>query len=100
MSGQKPRADGRRAPRQRHDSVLELADILGRPIDCVARLADVSRLGARFSSTSVLSEGQWVRARLRLLREGVLNVRGRIVWKRQLKNSTHYGVEFAPPERS
>ena len=99
MQGQPPGKEGRRAPRQRHDSVLELSDDSGRPIECVARLADVSALGARFSSVEPLSEGQRIRARLRLLKEGVLDVRGRIVWKRPKKNTTHYGVEFDAPDR-
>jgi len=38
--------------------------------------------------------GQKVAARLRVLKEGLLEIRGRIVWTRKKANAVLYGVAF------
>ncbi|HVA65940.1 MAG TPA: PilZ domain-containing protein [Elusimicrobiota bacterium] len=84
----------RRAPRAKHDSVLEIHDGAGQVILNVARLVDVSANGACFSSTTVFPVGQEVAARLRLLKEGLLEIRGRIIWAKKKSNATLYGIAF------
>ncbi len=86
--------DKRKAPRARHDSVLEICDDAGRVILSVGRLVDVSSSGACFSSTAEFPVGQKVAARLRLLKEGLLEIHGRVVWARKKANATLYGVAF------
>lgn len=86
--------DKRRAPRVRHDSVLEIFDDRGRLIDAVVRLVDVSAVGAAFASTLALSKGETVRARLRLLDSDPLEIRGRVVRVQEKANFSVYGIEF------
>jgi len=84
----------RRAPRDRHDSVLELFDKDGDLITGVGRLVNFSTIGACFASTQAFKIGARVRAHLRLLKEGRLGITGRIVWSRKKINHHLYGIEF------
>lgn len=84
----------RRAPRTKHDSVFEIFDESGKRVACVAILSDVSTTGASFRSTRAFAKGERVYARLRLLREGVLDIAGRIVRVKDFSNNTLYGVKF------
>lgn len=90
MSG----TDKRRAPRRKHDSVLELYDQDGQLITGIGRLVDFSRVGACFTSSKRLAVGDRLRARLRLLKEGPLDVDAQVVWTRKRQNSVLYGIEF------
>lgn len=84
----------RRAPRARHDSVLEIFDASRRQIISIGRLINVSTVGACFASQHPLKKGTLIQARLRLLREGRLDVSARVVWVRRRANVTLYGVGF------
>src|SRR5271157_1514487 len=84
----------RRAARRSHNSVVEIYDDAGRAIADVARLVDFSDVGACFSSPHVFSLNQQLRLRLRLLREGRLYIRARIIWARKKTNTNLYGIEF------
>ena len=84
----------RRAPRAKHDSVLEIVDRSGRVISAVGRLVNVSTVGVCFASTHSFKKGDKIHARVRLLREGRLNVNGHIVWTRKKSNHFLYGMEF------
>lgn len=86
--------DKRRAPRIRHDSVLEIYDDRGRLLDAVIRLIDVSAVGAAFASTVAFAKGETVRARLRLLNADPLEIRGRVVRIQEKTNYSVYGIEF------
>ncbi len=86
--------DSRRAPRARHDSVLELYDSSGKFIAGIGRLIDVSRSGACFASNLSLPEGEKFSARLRLLGEAIHDCRARIIWARRKNNAILYGIEF------
>ena len=84
----------RRAPRSKHDSILEIYDIEGNLITGIGRLVNVSKVGVCFSSTKVLAVGEKLRARLRLLKEGTLEVAAHIVWARRKPNARLYGLAF------
>jgi len=84
----------RRAPRARHDSVLEIYDESRRLLTGIGHLVNFSAVGACFSSTSRLVKGTRLHARLRLLSEGRLDIIARIVWTRKRTNSILYGIEF------
>jgi len=86
--------EGRRAPRHRHNSVVEIYDDSGNFIADVARLVDFSNVGACFSSPKPFLVNTRLRLRLRLLREGRLYVSGRIVWAKKRANTVLYGIEF------
>lgn len=86
--------ENRRAPRSRHNSVLEIFDESGQLIAAIGRLVNVSSVGACFSSTHHFEKGQKLVARLRLLKEGRLNVTAKVVWIRRKTNSVLYGIEF------
>lgn len=86
--------ENRRAPREHHDSVMELFDEDGRFITGIGRLVNVSTVGVCFSSTHKLEKGEHIRARLRLLKTGPLEVEGHVVWVRKRPNSILYGVAF------
>lgn len=86
--------EARRAVRARHDSVLELLDEAGRPREGALRLVDVSSTGASFTTTLVLTKGDLLRGRLRLLGAGVLEVVARVVRVKERTNCALYGVEF------
>jgi hypothetical protein len=84
----------RRAPRAKHDSVLEIYDAEGHLIIGIGRLVDFSNVGTCFSSTKVLDKGQKVTARIRLLKEGALEVSARVIWVKKKTNTNLYGIEF------
>jgi len=86
--------DNRRSPRKHHDSVLEIFDESEHLIAAIGRLIDVSTVGLRFSSTKTLHKGDKIHARLRLLKEGTLEIHGRVVWMKKKIATTVYGVEF------
>lgn len=87
-------AERRAASRARHDSVLELYDASGRLLERSVRLVDVSATGARLTTTAVLRKGGEVRGRLRLLKEGVKEFGGRVLWVKERTNSNLYGIAF------
>jgi hypothetical protein len=89
----------RRAPRASHDSVLEIYDSDGHLIIGIGRLVNFSNVGVCFSSTKVLEKGQKVFARIRLLKEGALEVSARVVWVKKRPNSMLYGIEFDTVQR-
>ena len=84
----------RRAPRARHDSVLEIYDAEGHLIIGIGRLVNFSNVGVCFSSTKVLAKGQKLHARLRLLKEGALEVTAKVVWMQKKSGANLYGLEF------
>lgn len=86
--------ENRRAARSKRDSVLELFDESGAVITGIGRLVNVSTEGMCFSSAIPFAQGDAVRARLRLLKEGQLDISGHIVWARRKTNTTLYGVAF------
>ncbi len=86
--------DSRRAARRKHDTVMEIYDDAGRHIVGLGRLIDFSSVGVRFSTPAVLHKGDRVRARLRLLKEGVLTIVAYVVWVKKMTNTYHYGLEF------
>ena len=86
--------DKRRAARSKHDSVLELYDEGGHFITGTGRLVNFSKVGICFSTTQALGKGERLRARLRLLREGALEVAAHIVWIRKKPNTILYGLAF------
>jgi len=86
--------DHRRAVRTKHDSVLEIYDMEGHLIVGIGRLIDVSNAGVCFCSTKVLVKGERLRARLRLLKEGALEVLAQVVWVKKKPNTKVYGVKF------
>ncbi len=92
--------DRRLTIRRPHDSVLEILGRSGRVLVRVARLVDVSANGARFTTTLTLRPGRALRARLRLLGEGVLEIEGRVVWARRRANSMQYGLAFESVRRA
>jgi hypothetical protein len=86
--------ENRRSPRTRHDSVLEIFDDSGHLIAVIGRLVNVSSVGLCFSSVRSMAIGAKIHARLRLLKEGKLDIEGRIVWVKKKINAAFYGVEF------
>ncbi|MEK7720846.1 MAG: PilZ domain-containing protein [Elusimicrobiota bacterium] len=85
--------DKRRAPREKHDSVIEIFDAGGK-FAVSGRLTDFSTSGAAFSVADPGVIRKKFRARLRLLDTGVLEVEARVVRTRREKNATHYGIKF------
>ena len=85
--------DKRRAPRDRHNSVIEIFDAEGK-ITASGRLVDFSKVGASFSVGAAIVIPEKFRARLRFLSEGVLDVTARVVRTRREKNATHYAIKF------
>jgi hypothetical protein len=86
--------DKRRAPRHKHDSVLELFDREGHFITGTGRLVNFSKVGICFSTTKILKMGEPLHARLRLLSEGMLEVSAKVVWIRKQPNTILYGLAF------
>ncbi|MCR4295286.1 MAG: PilZ domain-containing protein [Elusimicrobia bacterium] len=86
--------EARRAPREPHDSVLEILDDAGHKPFGDARLVDVSSLGVSFTSTRVFPKGAAIRARLRLLDAGVLEFKGTVVRVKERSNCMLYAVKF------
>lgn len=74
--------------------MLELYDASGRLLEQSVRLVDVSATGARLSTTAVLRKGAALRGRLRLLKEGVKEFGGRVLWVKERPNHNLYGVAF------
>ena len=86
--------DKRRATRSRHDSVMEIYDESGHFIMGTGRLVNFSKVGVCIASTRALAPGERLRARLRLIREGVLEVSARVVWFKKKPNINLYGLAF------
>jgi hypothetical protein len=86
--------DKRRAPRERHDSVIEIFDKDGKLIAWAGKLVNCSATGACFSAVRHLTVGDQVNARLRLLDKGALDISAHVVWRLK-KAVTHlYGIKF------
>ena len=85
--------DKRRAPRNKHNSVIEIFDVEGK-VAASGRLVDFSTVGAAFSVGDPLVMPDKFRARLRFLDKGVLEAEARVVWTRRDRNITHYGIVF------
>ncbi|HAH31289.1 MAG TPA: hypothetical protein DCL44_03130 [Elusimicrobia bacterium] len=83
----------RRAPRSRHNSVIEILDAGGK-VAVFGRLVDFSTLGASFAVGDSVVIPKNFRARLRLLNEGVFEAQVRVVWVRREKNAMRYGIYF------
>ena len=86
--------DGRRAPREPHDSALELLDDEGRLLSGAHRLIDVSAAGLSFSTVRVFRKGAQIRGRIRIYERGVFEFEGRVVRLKERFNSNLYGVAF------
>jgi hypothetical protein len=93
-TGQASLAEKRRAPRRGHDSVLEIFDESGHFITGVGRLVNFSAVGACFATTKKLSPEEPLRVRLRMLKEGKLEAKARVVWSRRKTNAILYGIAF------
>ena len=85
--------DNRRAPRDKHDSVIEILNAEGKFL-ASGRLTDFSTLGASFSVVNPGALPEKFRARMRFLDKGVLEVEAKVVRVRKEKNATHYGIKF------
>lgn len=86
--------EGRRAPRTKHDSVVEIYDDGGHLIIGIGRLVNYSNVGICFTSSKALKLGQRVHARVRLLKEGALEISSRVVWQKKRSAGYQYGIEF------
>ncbi len=86
--------ENRRAPRKKHNSVLELLDPKTHRIQSITRLVDVSTVGLCFSSPHEYKVGVKLSGRLRLLKEGVLVIQGHVVWVRRASNVYLCGLAF------
>lgn len=86
--------EARRASRYPHDSVLEIIDDSDGMPGEVARLVDVSSLGVSFTTVRVFAKGAPIRARMRLLNTGVLEIKGTVVRIKEKANCTLYGVKY------
>jgi hypothetical protein len=93
------RKEKRRAARSKHDSVLEIYDEDGDLLTGIGRLVNYSSVGVCFSSTKSLAKGDPLRVRLRLLKEGALEISARVVWVKKKTNTTLYGAEFDVVEK-
>ena len=85
--------DNRRAQRDQHDSAIELFDEFKKLI-AIGKLVDFSMSGASFRAELVLAAGDKVRARLRLLEKGVLDILAHVVWSRKEAGTNLYGIKF------
>ncbi len=85
--------DQRRAPRHKHDSVIEIFDVEGK-VAATGRLKDFSSVGASFIVGDPVVMPDKFRARLRFLDKGVIEVEARVVRIIREKNSIHYGIKF------
>lgn len=85
--------DKRQAPRDKHDSVIEILDAEGKFFTS-GRLSDFSTTGASFSVSGAAALPEKFRARLRLLGKGVLEVEASVVRAAREKNVTRYAVKF------
>ena len=85
--------DQRRAPRDKHDSVIEIFNVEGK-VAATGRLKDFSPVGASFTvGEPVVMPGKF-RARLRFLDKGVIEIEAHVVRTVREKNRTHYGIKF------
>ena len=89
-----PAKDNRRFKRQRHDSAIEIYDDSGKSIAWTAQLVNFSTGGASFSTTKLLDAGQHIRARIRIMDKGVMEIYGTVVWGRRKTNANLYGIRF------
>ena len=94
-----PPKENRRAARSKHASALELFDASGHLIVGTGRMIDFSNVGVCFSSRKVLANGDRLRARLRLLKEGTLEVSARVVWVKKGPITMTYGIAFDSVEK-
>jgi hypothetical protein len=78
---------------------LEIFDASGHLIEAIGRVINISDLGACFSSTLELTQGQPVRARMKLPNADWLDVLGEIVWTRRMARVTQCGIEFKSVSR-
>jgi hypothetical protein len=85
--------ENRRAPRHRHDSVIEIFDVEGK-VAATGRLQDFSEVGASFIVGDPVVMPDRFRARLRLMDRGVLDAKAHVVWIKREKNMTRYGIAF------
>ncbi|MDO8806007.1 MAG: PilZ domain-containing protein [Elusimicrobiota bacterium] len=85
--------DKRRAPRNKHDSVIEIFNVEGK-VAATGRLVDFSTAGASFTVGDPVVMPEKFRARLRFLDKGVIEVEARVVRTIREKNATHYGIKF------
>jgi hypothetical protein len=85
--------DKRRAPRNRHNSVIEILDAEGK-VAASGRLVDFSSVGASFSVGEPVVMPDTFTARLRILDKGVMEADARLVWTRRDRNLTLYGIAF------
>ena len=90
--------DKRQAPRNNHDSVIEIFDDKGK-FSSSGRLSDFSDVGACFSVAEPVVVPAKFRARIRLLSKGVLEVEAQVVRTRKEKNATYYAVKFNTVKR-
>jgi hypothetical protein len=86
--------DNRRAPRKRHNSVIEVFDGSGKVIAWTGKLVDCSETGACFSTVRNLADGERLQARLRLLDRGVLDISAHVIWRRKGLRDSNYGIKF------
>jgi len=73
---------------------MEIYDESGHFITGTGRLIDFSKVGVCFSTTKVLKTGERLNARLRLLKEGVIEVAAHVVWMKKRPNVFLYGLAF------
>jgi len=83
----------RRAPRAKHDSIIEILNVEGR-VACEGRLIDFSQVGASFYVGVPIVMPDKFRVRLRFLDKGVFEAEARVAWTRRQKNATRYGIVF------
>ncbi len=83
-----------RVEREPHDSVLEALEECGKCLAWTAKLINLSKGGASFSTKIVLKKGQNIHARVRIFEKGVMEVRGKVVWIKEKLNTTVYGIKF------
>jgi len=83
----------RRAPRARHDSVIEIFNVEGE-VSCIGRLIDFSSVGASFSVGVPIVMPDKFHVRMRFMGKGVFEAQARVAWTRRQKNATRYGIVF------
>ena len=86
--------ENRRAARTRHDSVVEIYDVSGHLVTGTGRLVNFSKVGLCFSTLKALRIGETLQARIRLLKEGTIDVSAHIVWAKKKPNTYLYGLAF------
>ncbi len=64
--------------------MLEIFDDSGPWIAGIGRLINVSSVGVCFSSVKSFAKGEKIRGRLRLLKEGVLDINGHVIWSAKM----------------